>query len=75
MAMQIEIPEALAAIAKGRDHIRTDEFAYALNKAKQTIRKEHCLTGEAYGIRPIKVGNTLLWPVAPTAALLRGGAK
>jgi hypothetical protein len=75
MAMQTEIPEALAAIAAGRDHIRTDEFARAFSKAPQTIRKTFCLTGECYGIRPIKVGNSLLWPVVPTAALLCGGAK
>lgn len=75
MAMQAEIPEALAAIAAGRDHIRTDEFARATNKTPQTVRKNYCLTGECYGIRPIKVGNSLLWPVAPTVALLKGGAK
>lgn len=66
---------ALAAIAAGRDHIKTAEFARATNKAQQTIRKNYCLTGECYGIRPIKVGNMLLWPVAPTAALLKGEAE
>jgi hypothetical protein len=75
MAMQTEIPEALAALAAGRDHIRTDEFARATNKAPQTVRKNYCLTGECYGVRPVKVGNALLWPVGPTAALLSGGAK
>lgn len=64
---------ALAQIANGRDHITTAEFARATNKAPQTVRKNYCLTGECYGIRPIKVGNGLLWPVAPTAELLTGG--
>lgn len=65
---------ALAQIANGRDHITTAEFAKATNKAPQTIRKNYCLTGECYGIRPTKVGNALLWPVAPTEELLTGGA-
>jgi hypothetical protein len=65
---------ALTTMAAGRDHIITGEFARAANKASQTIRKNYCLTGECYGIRPIKVGNRLLWPVAEIAALLSGGA-
>jgi hypothetical protein len=65
----------LAAVAAGRDHLSTAEFARATNKAPQTIRKNHCLTGECFGIRPTKIGNQLLWPVAPIAALLKGDAK
>lgn len=65
--------DALAQVAAGRDHITTAEFARATGKAPQTVRKNYCLTGECYGIRPIKVGNGLLWPVAPTAELLTGG--
>ncbi len=72
MAMQTEIPPGLAAIAAGRDLIKTVEFAKALNKAPQTVRKLHSLTGEAYGIRPTKIGNDLNWPVAHTAELLCG---
>ena len=75
MAMRTEIPEALAAMAAGRDFITTREFATALNKATQTVRKNYCLTGECYGIRPVKVGNGLNWPVVPTAALLTGSLK
>jgi hypothetical protein len=63
---------ALAAIAAGRDHIRTEEFAKAANRASQTIRKNYCLDGECFGIRPVKVGNRLLWPVSQVAALLAG---
>ncbi len=74
MAMQIEIPEALAAIAAGRDHVQTNEFGQATLHADQTIRKNYCLTGECFGIRPVKVGNRLLWPVVEIAALLKGGA-
>ncbi len=75
MAMRTEIPDALATVAAGRDHIQTAEFARAANRASQTIRKNYCLTGECFGIRPVKFGNRLLWPVAQIAALLNGGAK
>ena len=75
MAMRTEIPEALATVAAGRDHILTAEFARAANRASQTIRKNYCLTGECFGIRPIKFGNRLLWPVAEIAALLNGSVK
>jgi hypothetical protein len=73
MLTRTEIPEALAAISSGRDHIKTDEYAQVLSKATQTIRKNYCLTGECYGIRPLKVGNSLLWPVKEVAALLMEG--
>ncbi len=63
---------ALAQIANGRDHITTAEFARATNKAPQTARKNYCMTGQCYGIRPIKVGNSLLWPVVAVRRLLSG---
>lgn len=66
------LPPALAAIAAGRDHIQTAEFARAVNRASQTIRKNYCLTGACFGIRPVKFGNRLLWPVEPIALLLTG---
>ncbi len=66
------LPAALAAIAAGRDHILTEEFARATNRAPQTCRKNYCLTGECFGIRPVKFGNRLLWPVSQIAALLNG---
>ena len=68
-----ETPTALATIAAGRDHINTGEFAHVTTRASQTIRKNYCLTGECFGIRPVKFGNRLLWPVAQIAALLAGG--
>ena len=64
---------ALAAIAAGRDHIKTEEYALAVSRASQTIRKNYCLTGDCFGIRPIKFGNRLLWPVTEIATLLSGG--
>lgn len=72
---QPSLPPALAAIAAGRDHIQTAEFARAITRASQTIRKNYSQTGACFGIRPIKFGNRLLWPVSDIAALLNGGAK
>jgi len=73
MTNEVKIPPALATIAAGRDHINTGEFAHATDRASQTVRKNYCLTGECFGIRPVKFGNRLLWPVAEIAALLSGG--
>jgi hypothetical protein len=52
--------------------ITTPEFAQVFNVASQTVRKNFSLTGEAYGIRPTKIGNRLLWSVAKIADKLRG---
>lgn len=71
----VNIPPALATIAAGRDHIKTAEYARAANRASQTIRKNYCLTGECFGIRPVKFGNRLLWPVAEIAELLNRSVK
>lgn len=73
--MPINIPPVLAKIASGRDHVQTAEFARATNRACQTVRKNYCLTGACFGIRPVKFGNRLLWPVAEIAELLNRGAK
>lgn len=67
-----QIPQGLLAVAGGRDLITTPEFAQVFNVRPQTVRKNYCLTGEAYGIRPTKIGNRLLWSVAKVAAKLKG---
>lgn len=74
MQSNITLP-GLAAAAQGRDYIKTAEFAHFICRAPQTILKNHCLTGECFGIRPIKQGKFLLWPVAEIAALLNGGER
>jgi hypothetical protein len=66
------LPPGLSAIAGNRDLITTPEFAQVFNVASQTVRKNFSLTGEAYGIRPTKIGNRLLWSVAKIAEKLRG---
>ena len=74
MPLKVTIPNALAAIAAGRDNIETAEYALATSRASQTIRKNYCLTGHCFGIRPVKFGNKLLWSVEKIAALLNGEA-
>ena len=66
------LPPGLSAIAGNRDLINTSEFAQVFNVASQTVRKNFSLTGEAYGIRPTKIGNRLLWSVKKIAQRLKG---
>jgi len=68
------IPPALAKLAGNRDAITTPEFAQVISASQQTLRKNYCLTGHAYGIKPIKIGNRLLWSVEKIAQMLTGGA-
>lgn len=65
------IPSGLACIASNRDFITTHEFARVFSVKPQTIRKNYCLTGEVYGVKPIKIGNRLLWSVAQVAERLQ----
>lgn len=73
MEQKQSIPPQLSQLAAGRDYILTDEIATATNHKPQTVRKLYCLTGEYFGIRPVKIGNRLLWPVADVTKLLNGG--
>lgn len=68
----VSLPPGLSAIAGNRDLITTPEFARIFNVASQTVRKNFSLTGKAYGIRPTKIGNRLLWSVAKIAEKLKG---
>lgn len=68
----VNLPSGLSAIAGNRDLITTPEMAQVFNVASQTVRKNYSLTGEAYGIKPIKIGNRLLWSVNQIADKLRG---
>ncbi len=66
---------ALTQIAHGRDHIRTHEMAQALSRSPQTVRKNLCLHGHAWGIRPKRIQRRgpLLWPVRDIMELLQHG--
>lgn len=66
---------ALATIAAKTDYLRTEELANILCRASQTIRKAYCLTGHYLSIRPVKLGNRLLWPIKEVAKVLAGGAQ
>ena len=68
----VNLPPGLSAIAGNRDLITTPEIAQVFNVASQTIRKNYSITGFAYGIKPTKIGNRLLWSVAQIAEKLRG---
>lgn len=63
----------LLGYTNGRPHATTTEFAHLVGRAQQTIRKNYCLTGNAFGVAPIKVGNRLLWPIDDIAHLLATG--
>jgi len=67
-----DIPEGLARVANGRDNILTHELGAVTNTATQTIRKHLCQTGSFHGIRPIKIGGRLQFPVIEVAKLVRG---
>jgi hypothetical protein len=67
-----EIPHGLARLANGRDNILTHELGLATNTATQTIRKHLCQTGSFHGIKPIKIGGRLQFPVDEVARLVRG---
>lgn len=54
------------------DLVTTEEFAQSTKCSTKTIRKNYCLTGHCYGIRPVKVGGRLLWPISDIARLLSG---
>lgn len=64
---------ALAALAIGRDHINTRELAMALNRRPQTIRKNLCVKGHTWGLRPCRLSRSgpLLWPVNEVIKLLQ----
>ena len=69
----VSIPKELAYMAQGRDLVTTAEFAKATARASNTIRKNHCLQGECFGIRPVKIGGRLMWRVIDVAKVINGG--
>lgn len=73
--MAISVPPGLAQLAGDRDQITLHEFATLINRADQTLRKEHCLRGHVYGVRLKKIGNRLHAPVAEVARLLTQGQQ
>lgn len=71
----VPMSPTLAEIAARTDHLVTEELARVLRRASQTIRKAYSQTGHYLGIRPVKMGNRLLWPAKDVAEAFTGGAK
>ena len=67
------IPQGLANLANGRDNITTEELAQVTNYSIATILKDHCLYGHFKGVKPIKIGKKLNFPVIDVAKLLVKG--
>lgn len=67
------IPPALERIAAGRDSIGTGEFAESIGLENQTVRRYLSERGHVFGVRPVKIGGRLHWPVSKIAALLIEG--
>jgi hypothetical protein len=65
--------EAVLRCTAGRPHATTEEFGHLTGKAPQTIRKNYSQSGTCFGIRPLKLGNRLLWPTDAITRLLEGG--
>lgn len=65
------LPRGLSAVAGNRDLINTTEFAKVFNVQPQTVRKNYSIKGEVYGLKPIKIGNRLLWSVQQIAKKLK----
>lgn len=63
----------LAAAARGRDVLPTNEAAPAINRRPQTLRKWAALDNGP--IRPIRINGRLAWRVADLQSLLSGGAQ
>lgn len=53
-----------------RPYVPTPQAAYYLAYAQQTMREKHMRGTYDPRMRPIKLGNRLLWPVAGIKAVL-----
>lgn len=64
---------ALAAAARGRDTLPTNEAAPLINRTPQTLRKWACL--EHGPIRPLRINGRLAWRVSDLEKLLSGSVQ
>ncbi len=55
--------------------LTTGSFAAVIGRSPQTVRSEHCRTGQAYGITPIKIKGRLLWPADQVESLLTNAVR
>jgi hypothetical protein len=75
MNQSVPMPSPLAELAAVTDFLLTDELAHYLRCKAQTIRKAYSSTGNYLGIRPVKPGSRLLWPLTEVTRMLAGGAR
>ena len=67
-----DILEYLRQMTGGRPLANTTELALISDTRPQTIRRNHSERGEFLGLRPIKIGNRLFWPLTDVARVLSG---
>lgn len=75
MNQSVPMYPALAELARVTDFLQTEELARYLGCKTQTIFKAHSATGSYLGIRPVKPGNRLLWPITELVRVLTGAAR
>lgn len=68
-----DILEYLRQMTGGRPLANTTELAQISDTRPQTIRRNHSERGEFLGLRPVKIGNRLFWPLTDIARVLSGG--
>jgi hypothetical protein len=67
-----DILEYLRELTGGRPLANTAELGQMYDTAPQTIRRNHSEKGEFHGLRPIKIGNRLFWPLTEIARVMSG---
>jgi hypothetical protein len=67
-----DILEYLRQMTGGRPLANTNELAQISDTRPQTIRRNHSERGEFHGLRPIKIGNRLFWPLTDIARVMSG---
>ena len=74
MKKSLHYPPALQAhIDVGKGTLTTDEAATLLGLKSQTLRKWMSYGSCPKGLKPLKVGRSVRWPIDQLAALLQGG--
>ena len=69
---EIEIPDGLKEIARGRDVLLIEDVSLATNTAQQTIRKSLCLKGNFEGLIPKKIAGRWNFKTIDIARLING---
>ncbi len=74
MKKPLHYPPALQAhIDAGKGALTTNEAAALIGLKPQTLRKWMCYGSCPMGLKPLKIGNSVRWPIDQLAALLQGG--